>query len=223
MLLLTPYVQGKSGNRSLCSELLQNIFPQCTSELPNPLLCEFFQCDVLHALDISLFLAIEPFGVSGTNFLVVIVSQPVFVTDRSRVAEFFIKELLKVDLVRTLQDSLPEFQDFFYVPMDLISSCTAIVNDTFLKKRATHGKCLSSELRCNDAAFPIEIHIRKVDSGNTFILISGKNTLIKYRDKAFKLRPELTDLFRQVLKDINTLGSTNVKMIILRSFVPRSL
>ena len=95
--------------------------------------------------------------------------------------------------------------------MDLITSCAAIVDNTFFKKRAAHGKCLSSKFRCNDSALPVEVNIRKIDPGNTFILIGCKNPLIKYRDKSFKLRPELTDLFCQVLKNIDSLGSTNGK------------
>ena len=158
----------------LFSELLQNVFPQCTSKLPDSLLGKFFQCDVLHALDIPLLLAVEPFGVGGANFLVVVVSQPVFVADRCRIAKFLIQKLLEVDLVRALQDSLPEFQDFLYMLMDLITSCAAIVDNTFFKKRAAHGKCLSSKFRCNDSTLPVEINIRKIDPGNAFILIGGK-------------------------------------------------
>ena len=149
-----------------------------------------------------------------------VVSQPVFVADRCRIAKFLIQKLLEVDLVRALQDSLPEFQDFLYMLMDLITSCAAIVDNTFFKKRAAHGKCLSSKFRCNDSTLPVEINIRKIDPGNAFILIGGKNSFIKYRDKSFKLRPELADLFCQVLKNIYSPGSSNSKDDNITKFCP---
>ena len=89
---------------------------------------------------------------------------PVFVADRCRVSNLFIKQFFKIELICSLFDSFPEFQNFLYMLMNLITSCPAIVDDTFLKKWAAHGKCLSSELRRDDSVLPVEVHIRKVDS-----------------------------------------------------------
>ena len=93
--------------------------------------------------------------------------------------------------------------------MNLIASCPAIVDDTFFKKRTAHGKCLSSELRRDDSILPVEVHIRKVDSWHTFILISTENSFIIHGNEPFKFRPELTDLSGKILKNLNSLCSTN--------------
>ena len=47
----------------------------------------------------------------------------------------------------------------------------------------------------------------------------GQN-FIKYRDKSFKLRPELADLFCQVLKNIDSPGSSNSKDDNITKFCP---
>ena len=56
---------------------------------------------------------------------------------------------------------------------------------------------VSSEFRRHDTVLPVEVHIRKVDPGNTFILIGTENSFIINRNKSFKFRPELTDLSGQ--------------------------
>ena len=95
--------------------------------------------------------------------------------------------------------------------MDLITSCTAIIDDTFFKKRTAHGKCFSSEFRRNNTTLPVEIHVRKVDPGNALVLIGTEDSFIINSDKAFELRPEFTDLCSKLLKDIDSLGSADCK------------
>ena len=88
--------------------------------------------------------------------------------------------------------------------MDFIASCTAVVDDAFFKQRIAHGKSFSSELRCNDTVFPVEIDIRQIDSGYALVLIGAEDSFVIYGDKAFKLRPELTDFFGETFQNLDS-------------------
>ena len=88
--------------------------------------------------------------------------------------------------------------------VDFIASCTAIVDDAFFKQRIAHGKRFSSELRCNDTVFPVEIDIRQIDSGYALVLIGAEDSFVIYGDKAFKLRPELADFFCEAFQDFDS-------------------
>ena len=102
-------------------------------------------------------------------------------------------------------------KNFLYMLMNLITSCTAIINNTFLKQRISHGQSLSSEFRRNNTIFPVEVYVRKIDSGYTLILISAENSLIIYCDKSLKFRPEFTDFFRQTFQNRNSCSTANRK------------
>ena len=66
------------------------------------------------------------------------------------------------------------------------------------------GKSFSSELRCNDTVFPVEIDIRQIDSGYALVLIGAEDSFVIYGDKAFKLRPELTDFFGETFQNLDS-------------------
>ena len=53
----------------------------------------------------------------------------------------------------------------------------------------------SSKLRCDDAVFPVEIHVRKIDPGYALVLIGAEDSLIVNGDKSLEVRPVLADLF----------------------------
>ena len=93
--------------------------------------------------------------------------------------------------------------------MDLISSGAAIVDNAFLKQRIPHGKGFSSKLRCDDAVFPVEIHVRKIDPGYALVLIGAEDSLIVNGDKSLEVRPVLADLAGKLLQDLDSLGAAD--------------
>ena len=134
---------------------------------------------------------------------------PVFIADRKRIAKFFLQQFSKINLVCPLFDPIPELQNFLYMLVDLIASRTAIIDNTFFKQRAAHGKCLPTEFRSHDTTLPVEIHIRKVDAGHPFILVHTEDSFIIYGNKSFKLRPELPDIPGQIFQDLDSFGPTD--------------
>ena len=93
--------------------------------------------------------------------------------------------------------------------MDLISSGAAIVDNAFLKQRIPHRKGFSSKLRCDDAVFPVEIHVRKIDPGYALVLIGAEDSLIVNGDKSLEVRPVLADLAGKLLQDLDSLGAAD--------------
>ena len=95
--------------------------------------------------------------------------------------------------------------------MDLITSGTTVINNTFFKKRRAHGQRLAAELRGYDAIFPEKVNVRKIDAGDTLVLVSGENALVINGDKALKIRPEFADITGEVFKNIDSLRAADGK------------
>ena len=56
---------------------------------------------------------------------------PVFVAYRKFISKLFFQKFCEINPIGTVSDAFPKFQHFFYMLMDLVTSCTTIVNDAF--------------------------------------------------------------------------------------------
>ena len=142
--------------------MLQHVFAKCCGKLFNSFSRNFFQGSIAKACNIAFFLAVQPFGHTFIDFFVVIDVNPLFVGCAKRAAELLLEQSGEVDPVGLLQHFIPEIENLLDMLVDFIASCTAIVDDAFFKQRIAHGKRFSSELRCNDTVFPVEIDIRQI-------------------------------------------------------------
>ena len=100
--------------------LLQDVLLERRGELLDALKGDLLERDAAQALDEAALLLIQPARQLFVEFSVVAVPDPVLVGDRQSVAELFLEQRLLVDLIRTLENAVPEFEYLVDVLMDLV-------------------------------------------------------------------------------------------------------